>query len=116
MPFEQVVPRALTLTQIRMFAPSQSGVYGISNAQEWIYIGETDNIQQALIQHIENSATSMMVRRPTGFVFEVCREAMRPARQDRLVREYEPVCNRLSPQDGPRGSHQRELEWNMRRS
>jgi excinuclease UvrABC nuclease subunit len=116
MPFEQVVPRALTMNQIRRFAPSQPGVYGISNAQEWIYIGETDNIQQALLQHIEDSANSLMVRRPTGFVFEVCREGMRPARQDRLVREYEPVCNRLSQAEGPKGRHPWEPAREMHRS
>lgn len=98
MPFHQVIPRALTPNGVRMFAPAQSGVYGISNAREWIYIGEADNIQQALLHHIQERNTAMMRRSPTGFVFEVCVQEMRPSRQDTLVREYEPVCNR-----GPSG-------------
>lgn len=36
---------------------------------------------------------SMMKRHPTGFVFEVCDETRRPSRQDRLIREYKPICN-----------------------
>lgn len=77
-----------------MYAPATSGVYGISNAREWIYIGETDNIQGALLSHLHDLYASLMKRRPTGFVFEVCEGARRPSRQDRLVLEYEPTCNR----------------------
>lgn len=79
-----------------MFAPTRSGVYGISNAREWIYIGESDNIQDALLQHMRELKTPLMDRLPAGFVYEVCDAARRPARQDRLVHEYEPVCNRRS--------------------
>jgi hypothetical protein len=94
MPFEQLTPRRFTSGSIQTYAPSASGVYGISNAQEWIYIGETDNIQSALLDHLQYLYTSLMKRQPTGFVFEVCDGAHRSARQDRLVLEYEPACNR----------------------
>jgi hypothetical protein len=77
-----------------MYAPIASGVYGISNAREWIYIGETDDIRAALIAHLADSGATVMTRKPTGFVFEVCESAHRAARQDRLILEYEPVCNR----------------------
>lgn len=73
-----------------------SGVYGISNALEWICIGETDNIQDTLFGHLAELDTSLLKRQPTGFVFEVCDRAKRPARQDRLILEYEPTCNRHS--------------------
>lgn len=73
-----------------------SGVYGISNAREWIYIGESDNIQEALLNHLMGSDTSLLQRVPTGFVFEPCESGTRPSRQDRLVFEYEPTCNRRS--------------------
>ena len=66
----------------------------MSNAREWIYIGETDNIRGALLAHLHDPAASVMQRQPTGFVFEVCEQSRRPARQDRLVLEYEPTCNR----------------------
>ena len=94
MPFDQHFPRAFTSTGIRMFAPSASGVYGISNAREWIYIGETDDIRDTLIAHLADCSTSVMTLNPTGFVFEVCERAHRPSRQDRLILEYEPTCNR----------------------
>lgn len=93
MPFDEHVPRPLTPVTVHTYAPIASGVYGISNAREWIYIGETDNIQETLLGHLRESDTSLLRRQPTGFVFEVCDRARRPARQDRLIFEYEPTCN-----------------------
>ena len=94
MPFDQFIPRSLTAVSVRANAPATSGIYGISNAREWIYIGETDNIQASLLGHLHQSDSAPMRRQPTGFVFEVCGRAARPARQDRLVFEYAPTCNR----------------------
>lgn len=94
MPFSQLIPQALTPVMVHAQAPTSSGVYGISNAREWIYIGETDNIRGALLAHLQDPGASVMQRQPTGFVFEVCEQPRRPARQDRLVLEYEPTCNR----------------------
>jgi predicted GIY-YIG superfamily endonuclease len=96
MPFDQFVPRSFTPHSVQTYAPIMSGVYGISNAREWLYIGETDNIQSSLLTHLQDLKTSLMKREPTGFVFEVCDQARRSARQDRLVLEYEPTCNRQS--------------------
>src|SRR5258708_7757089 len=96
MPFEQLIPRPLSLVAVQAYAPNTSGVYGISNGREWIYIGETDNIRGTLLAHLRQPDTSLMKRQPTGFVFELCDGVRRQARQDRLVLEYEPTCNRRS--------------------
>jgi hypothetical protein len=94
MPFEKLTPRSLTPSSIRANAPVASGIYGISNSREWIYIGESDNIQATLLGYLQEGDTSIMKKQPTGFVFEVCGLAGRSGRQDRLVLEYEPTCNR----------------------
>lgn len=49
MPFEQLTPRPFTPSSVRIYSPIASGVYGISNAREWIYVGEAGNIQRALL-------------------------------------------------------------------
>jgi hypothetical protein len=85
---------------IQQYAPMESGVYGISNALEWIYIGETDDIRGALLTHLSEYETPLMRSKPAGFVFEVCDREQRPARQERLIREYGPACNRR-PQRRP---------------
>jgi len=94
MPFEQLVPRPFTSQSVRTYAPAVAGLYGVSNAREWIYIGVANNIQGALLGHLDAPGTSLMRRAPSGFVFEVCDEMSCAARQDRLVLEYEPTCNR----------------------
>jgi hypothetical protein len=94
MPFEQVIPLSLTVNAVRSLAPALSGVYGVSNGREWIYIGETDNIRATLLDHIGQANSEVMCRKPTGFVFEACVKDRRMTRQDRLILEYEPVCNR----------------------
>ncbi len=95
MPFSYPFPRSFTPSSVLENAPALSGVYGVSNATCWVYIGETDNIQAALLHLLEEPVATVPDRRPTGFVFEVCDRLQRLARQGRLVREYEPVCNRL---------------------
>jgi len=96
MPFDQVTPRSFTPVSVRTNAPIGSGVYGISNAREWIFIGETDNIQASLLRDLQQEDSALHKRRPTGFVFELCDRAARVGRQERLVLEYGPVCNRQS--------------------
>ena len=94
MPFEQFTPRSFTPVSVRANAPSASGIYGISNAREWIFIGESDNVQASLLVELQQSDSALLKRGPTGFVFELCDVGGRRARQDRLILEYEPVCNR----------------------
>lgn len=78
MPFEQHVPRAFTYTGVRMFAPIASGVSALSNAREWIDIGETDDIRGALIAHLADSRASMMTRTPTGLCSKSVGEPIAP--------------------------------------
>lgn len=105
MPFDRIVPHPLTMAAVRTYAPATSGVYGISNAHEWIFIGAADNIQGALLEHLEDTGAAVMRKQPTGFVCEVCDQTHRPARQGRLILEYHPACN----QTRAHGKHQAEL-------
>jgi predicted GIY-YIG superfamily endonuclease len=92
-PFEQFMPRPFSIDNVQKFAPRARGVYGLSNAREWIYIGVSENIRGSLLEHLEARSSQLMKRQPTGFVYEVC-PGDECARQDRLIQEYEPTCNR----------------------
>lgn len=94
MPFLEFHPRTFSAFSVSAHAPAQSGVYGISNASKWIYIGSADNIRDALMGHLQQTDPSILKQHPTGFVFELCDRGQRPQRQDRLIQEYEPICNR----------------------
>jgi hypothetical protein len=93
MPFMPPNPRPFNARAVQDHAPQQSGVYGISNASSWIYIGETDNIQRSLLERLASDHGTQL-RNPSGFVFEICHPALRADRQNRLVMEYEPSGNR----------------------
>ena len=96
MPFDRFTPRSFTHVSVRANAPAASGIYGVSNSHEWIYIGASDNIQDSLLNELRQRDSALQERRPTGFVFELCGPAERLARQERLILEYQPVCNRRS--------------------
>lgn len=70
------------------------GVYGLSNAREWIFVGAADDIQAALLGHLREVNTPLKSRVPTGFTFEICHPSQRAARVARLVIELSPVCNK----------------------
>jgi len=91
MPFDRPFPRSFTASSVRKHAPADSGVYALTNAVEWIYIGECDNIQESLFHHLNQSDTAVMNQHPTGFVFELCDRAKRTSRRDCLVQEYSPL-------------------------
>jgi predicted GIY-YIG superfamily endonuclease len=94
MPFAECAARLFTAVSIRKNAPESSGVYGLSNGREWIFIGEASNIQARLMEHLQERDTMLANRRPTGFTFEECPPDNRLSRQDALVRQFEPFCNR----------------------
>ena len=70
------------------------GVYGLSNAREWVFVGVADDIRATLMGHLQESDTALKSRAPTGFTFEICHPSQMAARLSRLVTEYAPVCNR----------------------
>ena len=93
MPFQDCFAKAFRTAAVRREAPAASGVYGLSNALKWIYVGEADNIQATLLEHLEEVSTLPMENFPTGFSFELCSPELRVARQRRLILELEPACN-----------------------
>lgn len=89
MPFDPALPRTFNAISIRAYAPPTSGVYGISNARAWLFIGETDNIQGSLLAHLRDDGEKI-----TGFCCEIHPPNGRTRRQEQLVQEYHPEGNR----------------------
>jgi hypothetical protein len=93
MPFQYSLGHAFISRSIRAHAPAACGVYGISNRHEWLLIGSTHNIQAALLEYSVEGNSTLTGHAPTGFNFEVCDPSDCDTRQQRLIREYHPVCN-----------------------
>ncbi len=94
MPFEGYGGFSFSPVSVQRNAPSLPGVYGLSNAREWVFVGVADDIQAALMGHLHERDTPLKSRMPTGFTFEICHPSQRAARVARLVTELSPVCNR----------------------
>jgi len=94
MPFENHGNRSFTTSSIGKNAPPASGVYGLADAHQWIYVGETADIQAELLRHLQNPHALLKKYPPSGFTYELSSAGQRIERQDQLVMELEPIGNR----------------------
>jgi hypothetical protein len=95
MPFGNHVCFLFSGTSVRENAPELPGVYGLSNAREWVFVGDAESIQTALLAHLEAMDEALSSHAPTGFTFEL-RGADRHVRKNQPILELKPVCNRPS--------------------
>jgi hypothetical protein len=94
MPFNHHGNRSFTGVSIDNNAPAASGVYGLSDARGWIYVGEAANIHAELRKHFAHPDPFLKAHRPSGFTFELCPAEQRVDRQHQLVVELAPIANR----------------------
>jgi excinuclease UvrABC nuclease subunit len=97
MPFNATAKNAFSAAGIVASAPRASGVYGIFNASEWIYVGEAGDMEARLLDHVNgNSDQSARIwrRNPTGFLCEPSPAQTRVLRERALILELDPTCNR----------------------
>lgn len=74
--------------------PRTAGVYALWRNDRWIYVGQSTNIFERLLEHLSAAEGCIARERPTGFGFELIPDAQgRQAREDELIRELSPVCN-----------------------
>ena len=81
-----------TFEAVREKAPSASGVYTIYTPKRWVFVGESEDIQRSLFQHLNDSSASMTRFGPLSFAFELVPPAERVPRQRTLIAELEPAC------------------------
>ena len=87
MPFPPGSSFALTVNSVRAHAPNASGVYGLFNGSQWIYVGDSSDIRQRLLAHLEDPESYIKRFSATGFSFELQPDASREARRDTLTLE-----------------------------
>jgi hypothetical protein len=94
MPFVNHGNRAFTATSVDRNAPVASGVFGLANAQQWIYVGETSDIHGELRRLLQNPGGELGEYMPSGFTYELSEAHSRGARRDQLLDELHPIANR----------------------
>ncbi len=97
MPFAGRSSYSFTAASIRQNAPAWGGVYGLSNAQDWICIRAADDIRSALLDHLNDRNSTSDFRAVAGFSFELCEAAERSQRCSRLIQELRPVLRDGAP-------------------
>ena len=94
MPFATNTGYAFEQQPITLNAPTSSGVYGIYRQNVWIHVGESNDIQRRLAEHLTTAGTCILRHTPTGFTYElVAGERERKIRQNQLILELKPVCS-----------------------
>ena len=82
---------SFTREAILAAAPPTSGVYGLFNFDCQVLIGESANIQEALLRHESQTDFQSGHLRPTGFTFEPCAAELREAKAAALIARFRPV-------------------------
>src|SRR5215475_5436336 len=82
---------SFTKGAILLFAPPTSGVYGLFNFDCQVFIGESANIQEALLRHQSEPDFQSQHLQPTGFTFEPCAAELRKFKADALIAKFHPV-------------------------
>jgi len=101
MPFNNRESHAYMERVVKAVVPAASGVYGIyigyGSQRDWIYIGESGDIQARLLDHLQMKGPEdkcIESFNPTGFTFDVVPEGRRVQRQDELILELGSRCNK----------------------
>ncbi len=74
--------------------PAASGVYGLADASQWIYVGETSDIHAELSKHLQHPSAFLKGHSPSGCTYELSSEEHRVERRNQLVTELAPIGNR----------------------
>ena len=72
--------------------PAESGIFALYACHEQLFIGESANIQKALVG-LHVNMMRFGFNRPTGFTFELCPAGLRLKRLKQLVIEHEIICD-----------------------
>ena len=79
-------------------APPTSGVYGLFNFDCQVFIGESANIQQALLCHESETDFQSRHLQPTGFTFETCPLELCKPKLAELIAKFRPVLQTAAAQ------------------
>jgi hypothetical protein len=66
-------------------APKASDAYSIFTSKRWVYVGESDDIQQSLFNHLNQPGSCLRRFSPLSFSFELKAPAERRATLDAWI-------------------------------
>jgi len=100
-----------TVSNVDNYAPGYAGVYKllylVANRPRLFYIGQTENIRKALLNHLSDTEPNACIRRNFGYqtcYFQfagVASQIEREGAERALYDHYKPPCNTLPPKGEP---------------
>lgn len=84
---------AFTETDINRYVPAVSGVYGIYGRNGLLYVGETNDMERRLLEHLSEPGTCIQRLGPTSCGWEEVASSGRVSRQNELILQLKPACN-----------------------
>ena len=95
MPWNNPIEYPFNMHAVNENAPAESGVYALCDGDKWIYLGASDNLQHALLAHLDPSTAAYIDRAsPTTFSFELHPVAKTERRLQELIQELQPLLQR----------------------
>lgn len=76
---------------------AESGVYGLHNGHQQLFIGEAADLRAALLLHCHESRKFFRGRQPTHFAFEICDAETRAQRAQALIAAHRPAVRSPQP-------------------
>ncbi len=77
---------------VEMNAPPAPGLYGLLSSEDWIYVGESDNIRARLLGHLRGDNACISLRQPPFFTYVIAPDHT-VSRQNKMIRQLNPRCN-----------------------
>lgn len=93
MPWNNPNSHSFSHLGIMLSAPSASGVYALYRVERLIYIGESGNIRDRLVDHLNGDNDCITRENPGLFSYELHPAPQRVLRQNLLIQELNPVCS-----------------------
>jgi len=87
--------RPYTRENVQTLKPDQNGVYGVFRDKVAIYIGSGD-IRNRLLDHL-NGDNPCIVQESPNLWAGVLVSGDPTQREGELIREYDPICNKVTP-------------------
>jgi excinuclease UvrABC nuclease subunit len=95
MPFPMQGLHPFSEENIVLLAPDEPGVYGIFNADKWIYVGQAQDVKQRLLQDVRkesDQSACIFENEPTHWIAVARSAGDLDAAEKDLIKEYKPVC------------------------
>jgi excinuclease UvrABC nuclease subunit len=91
MPWQGTEKFAFGIFTVLEKCPVNSGVYALFTGEKCIYVGASENIQVRLLHHLNGPHPCVLQYGVTSFAYESVPSEAHAARQEDLIREFNPL-------------------------